>query len=73
MKPPVTPETPVDPPVEPPANQPPEPNVLGPQLEPEEQLAQTGAGGMEMLIPASAGLLLAGMGSVLYRRSRSAA
>ncbi|WP_324793119.1 chaplin [Streptomyces cyaneofuscatus] len=73
VKPPVTPETPVDPPVEPPANQPPEPNVPGPQLEPEEQLAQTGAGGMEMLIPASAGLLLAGMGSVLYRRSRSAA
>ncbi|MDX2408808.1 chaplin [Streptomyces microflavus] len=69
VKPPVTPETPVDPP----ANQPPEPNVPGPQLEPEEQLAQTGAGGMEMLIPASAGLLLAGLGSVLYRRSRSAA
>lgn len=73
VKPPVTPETPVDPPVEPPANQPPEPNVPEPQLEPEEQLAQTGAGGMEMLIPASAGLLLAGLGSVLYRRSRSAA
>lgn len=72
-KPPVTPEKPVDPPVEPPADQPPEPNVPEPQLEPEEQLAQTGAGGMEMLIPASAGLLLAGMGSVLYRRSRSAA
>ncbi|WP_411083775.1 chaplin [Streptomyces sp. cmx-18-6] len=67
--PPVTPETPVDPP----ANQPPEPNVPEPQLDPEEQLAQTGAGGLETLIPASAGLLLAGMGSVLYRRSRSAA
>ncbi|MEW2068363.1 chaplin [Streptomyces sp. NPDC007346] len=73
QEPPVTPETPVDPPVDPPADQPPEPNVPEPQLDPEEQLAQTGAGGMETLIPASAGLLLAGMGSVLYRRSRSAA
>ncbi|MEW1613216.1 MULTISPECIES: chaplin [unclassified Streptomyces] len=68
-KPPVTPEEPVDPPVD----QPPEPNVPEPHLEPEEQLAQTGAGSLETLIPASAGLLLAGMGSVLYRRSRSAA
>ncbi|MFB8107171.1 MULTISPECIES: chaplin [Streptomyces] len=72
-KPPVTPEKPVVPPVEPPANQPPEPNVPVTPPGPEEQLAHTGAGGMEMLIPASAGLLLAGMGSVLYRRSRSAA
>ncbi|NGO82549.1 chaplin [Streptomyces sp. 196(2019)] len=69
QKPPVTPEKPVDPP----ANQPPEPNAPEPQLDPEGQLAQTGAGGMEMLIPASAGLMLAGLGSVLYRRSRSAA
>lgn len=69
QKPPVTPEKPVEPPVD----QPPEPNVPEPQLDPEEQLAQTGAGGMEMLIPASAGLMLAGLGSVLYRRSRSAA
>lgn len=68
-KPPVTPEKPVDPP----ANQPPEPNAPEPQHFPEEQLAQTGGGGLELLIPASAGLLLAGAGSVLYRRSRSAA
>ncbi|WP_405391766.1 MULTISPECIES: chaplin [unclassified Streptomyces] len=38
-----------------------------------EQLAHTGAGGLDLLIPASAGLLLAGAGTVLYRRSRSAA
>ncbi|CAO0829032.1 Chaplin OS=Streptomyces microflavus OX=1919 GN=HUT09_05715 PE=4 SV=1 [Streptomyces microflavus] len=69
MKPPVTPETPVDPP----ATSRPSPTSPGPQLEPEEQLAQTGAGGMEMLIPASAGLLLAGLDSALHRRSRSAA
>ncbi|MFD4027060.1 chaplin [Streptomyces sp. NPDC058576] len=68
-KPPVTPEKPVDPP----ANQPPEPNAPEPQHFPEEQLAQTGGGGLDLLIPASAGLLLAGAGSVLYRRSRSAA
>ncbi|MBQ1110043.1 chaplin [Streptomyces sp. 404i] len=68
-KPPVTPEKPVVPP----ANQPPEPNAPEPQHFPEEQLAQTGGGGLELLIPASAGLLLAGAGSVLYRRSRSAA
>ncbi|MFJ1803132.1 chaplin [Streptomyces sp. NPDC088180] len=68
-KPPVTPEKPVTPP----ANQPPEPNVPETQHIPGEQLAQTGGGGLELLIPASAGLLLAGAGSVLYRRSRSAA
>ncbi|MFI1225338.1 MULTISPECIES: chaplin [unclassified Streptomyces] len=67
--PPVTPEKPVTPP----ANQPPEPNAPETQHLPEEQLAQTGGGGLELLIPASAGLLLAGAGSVLYRRSRSAA
>ncbi|MEU0101112.1 chaplin [Streptomyces sp. NPDC006267] len=67
--PPVTPETPVTPP----AGQPPEPNAPEPQHFPEEQLAQTGGGGLELLIPAGAGLLLAGAGSVLYRRSRSAA
>jgi hypothetical protein len=38
-----------------------------------EQLAHTGAGGLDLLVPASAGLLLAGAGTVLYRRSRSAA
>ncbi|PCG84832.1 hypothetical protein CIB93_17680 [Streptomyces sp. WZ.A104] len=64
-KPPVTPEKPVDPPAEP--NAPETRNI------PQEQLAQTGSGGLDLLIPASAGLLLAGMGSVLYRRSRSAA
>ncbi|MGW7092779.1 chaplin [Streptomyces sp. NPDC054874] len=68
-KPPVTPEKPVIPP----ANQPPEPNAPETQDIPGEQLAQTGGGGLELLIPASAGLLLAGAGSVLYRRSRSAA
>ncbi|MBT2896147.1 chaplin [Streptomyces sp. McG3] len=68
-KPPVTPEKPVTPP----ANQPPEPNAPETQHIPGEQLAQTGGGGLELLIPASAGLLLAGAGSVLYRRSRSAA
>ncbi|MEI7029578.1 chaplin [Streptomyces pratensis] len=67
--PPVTPPTPVTPTTE----QPPEPNDPGPQLHPQEQLAQTGAGGLDLLLPAGAGLLLAGMGSVLYRRTRSAA
>lgn len=68
-RPPVTPGKPVTPPTVRAHG----PNVPEPQHLPEEQLAQTGAGGLEMLIPASAGLLLAGMGSVLYRRSRSAA
>ncbi|MET9767787.1 chaplin [Streptomyces sp. NPDC006415] len=68
-KPPVTPEKPVDPPVD----QPPEPNAPETRNVPREQLAQTGGEGLELLIPASAGLLLAGAGSVLYRRSRSAA
>ncbi|RPK67013.1 hypothetical protein EES43_04570 [Streptomyces sp. ADI96-02] len=67
--PPVTPEKPVIPPVD----QPPEPNRPEPRTVPEQQLAQTGAGGLDLLIPAGAGMLLAGMGSVLYRRSRSAA
>lgn len=73
VKPPVTPEKPVAPPVTPPANQPPEPNAPETRHIPGEQLAQTGGGGLELLIPAGAGLLLAGAGSVLYRRSRSAA
>ncbi|MFF0571599.1 chaplin [Streptomyces sp. NPDC004041] len=68
-EPPVTPETPVDPPV----SQPPEPNAPETRNVPREQLAQTGGDGLGMLIPASAGLLFAGAGSVLYRRSRSAA
>ncbi|MFD7748801.1 chaplin [Streptomyces sp. NPDC059698] len=67
-KPPVTPEKPVDPP----APQPPGPNTPEPHF-PEEQLAQTGGDGLDVLIPAAAGLLLAGAGSVLYRRTRSAA
>ncbi|MFC9244228.1 chaplin [Streptomyces sp. NPDC057136] len=69
---PATPGTPADP-AHPPVNGPSEPNALEPQLLPDEQLAQTGAGGLDLLIPASAGLLLAGAGTVLYRRSRSAA
>ncbi|GAA1363081.1 chaplin [Streptomyces beijiangensis] len=36
-----------------------------------EQLAETGAGSIELAVPAAAGLLLAG--AVLYRRARSAA
>ncbi|RPK79131.1 MULTISPECIES: chaplin [Streptomyces] len=68
--PPVTPETPVTPP----GSQPPEPNAPEPRNIPQQpQLAQTGGGGLDLLIPAGAGLLLAGAGSVLYRRSRSAA
>ncbi|WP_299537642.1 chaplin [uncultured Streptomyces sp.] len=69
-KPPVTPE---EPPVLPPANEPTEPNAPEPHEAPGEQLAQTGAGGLDLLIPAGAGLMLAGAGTVLYRRSRSAA
>lgn len=69
------PETPVTPgkPVHPPVNGPSEPNAPETQIIADEQLAQTGAGGLDLLIPASAGLLLAGAGTVLYRRSRSAA
>ncbi|MEV6796658.1 chaplin [Streptomyces sp. NPDC051320] len=36
-----------------------------------EQLAETGAGGLGLIIPASAGLLLGG--AILYRRARAAA
>ncbi|GAA2980757.1 chaplin [Streptomyces fulvorobeus] len=75
---PATPGEPVDPgdpgdPAHPPVHGPSEPNAPQTQLLPDEQLAQTGAGGLGVLIPASAGLLLAGAGTVLYRRSRSAA
>ncbi|MGW1816483.1 chaplin [Streptomyces sp. NPDC002125] len=59
-----TPETPVTPA---------SPHAPETQLVAGEQLAQTGAGGLGLLIPASAGMLLAGAGTVLYRRSRSAA
>lgn len=49
------------------------PHAPEPQLVPGEQLAHTGGGGLGLLIPASAGMMLAGSGAVLYRRSRSAA
>ncbi|WP_405896993.1 chaplin [Streptomyces sp. NBC_00727] len=75
-----TPAPPVDVPeppvrhVTPPTPEPHVPNVPEPQTEPEApQLAHTGAGGLDVLIPASAGLLLAGMGTVLYRRAKAAA
>ncbi|MDX3327305.1 chaplin [Streptomyces sp. ME02-6979-3A] len=70
VPPPVVPQTPHTPekPVTPHAPPAPEP-----QLVVGEQLAHTGAGGLDLLVPASAGLLLAGAGTVLYRRSRSAA
>ncbi|MFJ8867694.1 chaplin family protein [Streptomyces sp. NPDC102473] len=67
--PPVVPETPHTPerPVTPHAPPAPETQLV------TEQLAHTGGGGLDLLVPASAGLLLAGAGTVLYRRSRSAA
>ncbi|MEU0303200.1 chaplin [Streptomyces sp. NPDC006175] len=70
VPPPVVPQTPHTPekPVTPDA--PPAPET---QLVAGEQLAQTGGGGLDLLIPASAGMLLAGAGTVLYRRSRGAA
>ncbi|MGW1465052.1 chaplin [Streptomyces sp. NPDC002308] len=70
VPPPVVPEVPVTPeePVAPPAHEPPAPEVHTPP-----QLAETGAGDLGMLIPAGAGMLLAGAGAVFYRRSRSAA
>ncbi|MFJ6854823.1 chaplin [Streptomyces sp. NPDC091271] len=67
VPPPVVPHTP-EKPVTPDA--PPAPET---QLVTGEQLAQTGGGGLDLLIPASAGMLLAGAGTVLYRRSRGAA
>ncbi|MFE3514385.1 chaplin [Streptomyces sp. NPDC059166] len=68
--PPVVPQTPHTPdePVTP--QEPPAPET---QLVVGEQLAHTGGGGLDLLVPAGAGLLLAGAGTVLYRRSRSAA
>ncbi|MFB8089776.1 chaplin [Streptomyces sp. NPDC055992] len=60
--------------VTPPTPEPHVPNVPEPQTPPEApQLAHTGAGGLDVLIPASAGLLLAGAGTVLYRRAKAAA
>ncbi|MEU1127720.1 chaplin [Streptomyces sp. NPDC005899] len=64
--PPVVPHTPQQPVV------PHTPQAPEPQLVPGEQLARTGAGGLDVLVPAGAGLLLAGAGTVLYRRTRSA-
>ncbi|MEU0134498.1 chaplin [Streptomyces sp. NPDC006296] len=68
---------PVPPPVVPPTPHTPEKPVTPPapetQLVAGEQLAHTGGGGLDVLVPASAGLLLAGAGTMLYRRSRSAA
>ncbi|WP_326735286.1 chaplin [Streptomyces sp. NBC_01022] len=51
------------------------PNAPEPQTLPASapQLAHTGGGGLDLLIPASAGLLLAGAGTVLYRRAKAAA
>ncbi|MFD7426593.1 chaplin [Streptomyces sp. NPDC059814] len=50
------------------------PNVPEPRSMPQgtPQLAHTGSGGLDVLIPASVGLLLAGAGTVLYRRGRAA-
>lgn len=60
--------------VTPPTPEPHVPNVPEPHTVPEPpQLAHTGAGGLDVLIPASAGLLLAGAGTVLYRRAKAAA
>ncbi|WP_031087941.1 chaplin [Streptomyces sp. NRRL WC-3549] len=71
---PVTPEVPQTPHTpQKPAETPPEPQAPEPQFLSGEELAHTGAGGLDLLIPASAGMLLAGAGAVLYRRSRSAA
>ncbi|MFF3262440.1 chaplin [Streptomyces sp. NPDC002932] len=75
--PPVTPPvTPVTHPKAPPAPGPRTiPDAPEPQSMPEgtPQLAHTGSGGLDLLIPAGAGLLLAGAGTVLYRRAKAAA
>ncbi|NEC07750.1 chaplin [Streptomyces sp. SID7909] len=60
--------------VTPPTPEKPTPNTPEPQTVPAApQLAHTGAGGLDLLIPASAGMLLAGAGTVLYRRAKAAA
>lgn len=69
--PPVTPVTPVTEHKPPAPEKPAVPNV--PETQNVPQLAHTGAGGLDLLIPASAGLLLAGAGTVLYRRARASA
>ncbi|MGW0790776.1 chaplin [Streptomyces sp. NPDC002911] len=71
--PPVVPQTPQTPHTPEKPATPDAPPVPEPQFVAGEQLAHTGGGGLGLLIPASAGLLLAGAGTVLYRRSRSAA
>ncbi|MFF2407959.1 chaplin [Streptomyces sp. NPDC058092] len=65
---PVTPVTEVKPPV---PGSPTVPNT--PETQSVAELAHTGAGGLGLLVPASAGLLLAGAGTVLYRRARMSA
>lgn len=66
---PVTPEPPKERAVPPSPNKPETRTVASP--EGTEVLAQTGAGGLGLAIPAGAALLLAG--SVIYRRTRAAA
>lgn len=66
---PVTPEPPKERAVPPSPNKPETRTVAAP--EGTEVLAQTGAGGLGLAIPAGAALLLAG--SVIYRRTRAAA
>ncbi|QHY94647.1 hypothetical protein SSPS47_05850 [Streptomyces sp. S4.7] len=69
---PVTPEPPTDR-VVPPAPNHPDTKAVDRPAAPEgtEVLAETGAGGLGLVIPAGAALLLAG--SVIYRRTRAAA
>ena len=69
--PPVTPVTPVIQPKPPVPGPHTEPNV--PETQNVPQLAHTGAGGLGLLVPTSAGLLLAGVGAVLFRRARLSA
>ncbi|MFB7916328.1 chaplin [Streptomyces sp. NPDC056061] len=71
VTPPVTPVTPVTEHKPPTPEKPAVPNV--PEEQNVPQLAQTGAGGLGLLAPASAGLLLAGAGTLLYRRARMSA
>ncbi|MFB6817678.1 chaplin [Streptomyces sp. NPDC056347] len=72
VKPPVTPPvTPVTEHKPPAPEKPPVPGKPGNPTVP--QLAHTGAGGLDLLVPASAGLLLAGAGAVLFRRGRLSA
>lgn len=65
---PVTPVTEHQPPAPPPRNV-----SNAHETQNVAQLAHTGAGGLDLLVPASVGLLLAGAGTVLYRRARMSA